>query len=76
MYLFFLGVILGMGLTLAIRSVDRTLRIRRANKELEFHNAVQAAAMHLQESWSQNVDPFGWGSPSSSSNGFQPIRHP
>lgn len=88
MYLFFLGVILGVGLTLAIRSVDKTLRLRKMRRRAQLEAEIEERIIARNNAWEKEKDQlYGWDRipspprPSAlvgqgRSNGFQPIRHP
>lgn len=74
MYMFFLGVILGMGLAVLVQQADKALQLRSLRKESEFQDAVNAAAIQLAE-----AKYYGWNSADTSKTealadaGFGPL---
>jgi hypothetical protein len=51
MYLFILGVILGMGLTLAVRSVAKTLQLRKIRKRIALEQEIEARIVARYDAW-------------------------
>jgi hypothetical protein len=73
MYLFLLGVILGVGLVLAVRSMERTLRLRKIHK-------AHAVELEVQRRVNEKLGISSWDyvpaqGPAGPPNGFRPIRH-
>lgn len=78
MYMFFLGVILGFGLHAAIRSVAKTVQLRRIRREVTMEETIQRRIQEhirkLDEPW--NDDGWRGPKPAGPNGRFVPMRHP
>jgi hypothetical protein len=75
MFLFILGTVFGIGLTLAIRSIDKTLRLRSIRRRVALEAQIEARimernALHEHEAFMLQGTTSGPGP------FFKPIRHP
>lgn len=66
MYLFILGVILGMGLVLAYETITSYLERHNVRKAMALEAEIQRRVQLLNDPW-PDAPPF---------KPFQPIRHP